>query len=319
MKRGDSVKAGDIIADGPSIDLGELAIGQNMRIAFMPWNGFNYEDSILLSEKVVQEDRLTSIHIQELTCITRDTKLGMEEITSDIPGVSESALSKLDENGIVYVGAKVDAGDILVGKVTPKGESQLSPEEKLLKAIFGEKASDIKDTSLRVPSSVSGTVIDVQIFTRDGVEKLRGPKVMNHLWYLSTAKDLDDEMRIVTNSLKNTVIQALKQENLIKDKGKITKEILDEMDLESVLKLKVKKAKDIGSPKKNVADQFKRYQAENKEKMAIFKKKIEGGNDLAPGVLSVIKVYLAVKRRIQAGDKLAGRHGNKGVISALFQ
>ncbi len=317
VKRGDSVKAGDIIADGPSIDLGELAIGQNMRIAFMPWNGFNYEDSILLSEKVVQEDRLTSIHIQELTCITRDTKLGMEEITSDIPGVSESALSKLDENGIVYVGAKVDAGDILVGKVTPKGESQLSPEEKLLKAIFGEKASDIKDTSLRVPSSVSGTVIDVQIFTRDGVDKNPRAKSNESLMVSEYSKDLDDEMRIVTNSLKNTVIQALKQENLIKDKGKITKEILDEMDLETVLKLKVK-SKKISDLQKNVADQFKRYQAENKEKMAIFKKKIEGGNDLAPGVLSVIKVYLAVKRRIQAGDKLAGRHGNKGVISSII-
>ena len=317
VKRGDSVKAGDIIADGPSIDLGELAIGQNMRIAFMPWNGFNYEDSILLSEKVVQEDRLTSIHIQELTCITRDTKLGMEEITSDIPGVSESALSKLDENGIVYVGAKVDAGDILVGKVTPKGESQLSPEEKLLKAIFGEKASDIKDTSLRVPSSVSGTVIDVQIFTRDGVDKNPRAKSNESLMVSEYSKDLDDEMRIVTNSLKNTVIQALKQENLIKDKGKITKEILDEMDLESVLKLKVK-SKKISDLQKNVADQFKRYQAENKEKMAIFKKKIEGGNDLAPGGLSVIKVYLAVKRRIQAGDKLAGRHGNKGVISSII-
>ena len=317
VKRGDLVKAGDIIADGPSIDLGELAIGQNMRIAFMPWNGFNYEDSILLSEKVVQEDRLTSIHIQELTCITRDTKLGMEEITSDIPGVSESALSKLDENGIVYVGAKVDAGDILVGKVTPKGESQLSPEEKLLKAIFGEKASDIKDTSLRVPSSVSGTVIDVQIFTRDGVDKNPRAKSNESLMVSEYSKDLDDEMRIVTNSLKNTVIQALKQENLIKDKGKITKDILDEMDLETVLKLKVK-SKKISDLQKNVADQFKRYQAENKEKMAIFKKKIEGGNDLAPGVLSVIKVYLAVKRRIQAGDKLAGRHGNKGVISSII-
>ena len=317
VKRGDLVKAGDIIADGPSIDLGELAIGQNMRIAFMPWNGFNYEDSILLSEKVVQEDRLTSIHIQELTCITRDTKLGMEEITSDIPGVSESALSKLDENGIVYVGAKVDAGDILVGKVTPKGESQLSPEEKLLKAIFGEKASDIKDTSLRVPSSVSGTVIDVQIFTRDGVDKNPRAKSNESLMVSEYSKDLDDEMRIVTNSLKNTVIQALKQENLIKEKGKITKEILDEMDLEAILKLKVK-SKKISDLQKNVADQFKRYQAENKEKMAIFKKKIEGGNDLAPGVLSVIKVYLAVKRRIQAGDKLAGRHGNKGVISSII-
>ena len=317
VKKGDHVKAGDIIADGPSIDLGELAIGQNMRIAFMPWNGFNYEDSILVSERVVQEDRLTSIHIQELTCITRDTKLGMEEITSDIPGVSESALSKLDENGIVYVGAKVEAGDILVGKVTPKGESQLSPEEKLLKAIFGEKASDIKDTSLRVPSSVSGTVIDVQIFTRDGAEKNPRAKSNESLMTSEFSKDLDDEMRIVTNSLKNTLVQALKKENLITTKGKITLDAVNEMDLDAVLKLKVKNKK-VTDLQKNIANQFKKYQSENKEKMAIFKKKIEGGNDLAPGVLSVIKVYLAVKRKIQAGDKLAGRHGNKGVISSII-
>ena len=317
VKKGDHVKAGDIIADGPSIDLGELAIGQNMRIAFMPWNGFNYEDSILVSERVVQEDRLTSIHIQELTCITRDTKLGMEEITSDIPGVSESALSKLDENGIVYVGAKVEAGDILVGKVTPKGESQLSPEEKLLKAIFGEKASDIKDTSLRVPSSVSGTVIDVQIFTRDGAEKNPRAKSNESLMTSEFSKDLDDEMRIVTNSLKNTLVQALKKENLITTKGKITLDAVNEMDLDAVLKLKVKNKK-VTDLQKNIADQFKKYQSENKEKMAIFKKKIEGGNDLAPGVLSVIKVYLAVKRKIQAGDKLAGRHVNKGVISSII-
>ena len=317
VKKGDHVKAGDIIADGPSIDLGELAIGQNMRIAFMPWNGFNYEDSILVSERVVQEDRLTSIHIQELTCITRDTKLGMEEITSDIPGVSESALSKLDENGIVYVGAKVEAGDILVGKVTPKGESQLSPEEKLLKAIFGEKASDIKDTSLRVPSSVSGTVIDVQIFTRDGAEKNPRAKSNESLMVSEFSKDLDDEMRIVTNSLKNTVIQALKKENLITSKGKITQEAVTEMNLEDILKLKVKNKK-VTDLQKNITDQFKKYQSENKEKMAIFKKKIEGGNDLAPSVLSVIKVYLAVKRKIQAGDKMAGRHGNKGVISSII-
>ena len=317
VKKGDHVKAGDIIADGPSIDLGELAIGQNMRIAFMPWNGFNYEDSILVSERVVQEDRLTSIHIQELTCITRDTKLGMEEITSDIPGVSESALSKLDENGIVYAGAKVEAGDILVGKVTPKGESQLSPEEKLLKAIFGEKASDIKDTSLRVPSSVSGTVIDVQIFTRDGVDKNPRAKSNESTMVSDYSKDLDDEMRIVTNSLKNTLVALIKKENLITTKGRFTQESIDEMDLDALLKTTIKNKK-VSDLQKNIADQFKKYQAENKEKMAIFKKKIEGGNDLAPGVLSIIKVYLAVKRKIQAGDKLAGRHGNKGVISSII-
>ena len=247
VKKGDSIKEGDIIADGPSIDLGELAIGQNMRIAFMPWNGFNYEDSILVSERVVQEDRLTSIHIQELTCITRDTKLGMEEITSDIPGVSESALSKLDENGIVYSGAKVESGDILVGKVTPKGESQLSPEEKLLKAIFGEKASDIKDTSLRVPSSVSGTVIDVQIFTRDGVDKNPRAKSNEMLMISEYSKDLDDEMRIVTNSLKNSLIQYFKKENLVKEKGKLTSSVLNDSDLNTLLKLKIsnKKVKDV--------------------------------------------------------------------------
>ncbi len=317
VKKGDNVKAGDIIADGPSIDLGELAIGQNMRIAFMPWNGFNYEDSILVSEKVVQEDRLTSIHIQELTCITRDTKLGMEEITSDIPGVSESALSKLDENGIVYVGAKVEDGDILVGKVTPKGESQLSPEEKLLKAIFGEKASDIKDTSLRVPSSVSGTVIDVQIFTRDGAEKNPRAKSNEDLTISEFSKDLDDEMRVVSNSLRNTLVQALKRENLLTQKGKLTVELVETMDLNNLLKLKVKNKK-VSDLQKNINNQFKKYQSDNKEKMAIFKKKIEGGNDLAPGVLSIIKVYLAVKRKIQAGDKLAGRHGNKGVISSII-
>ena len=317
VKKGDHVKAGDVIADGPSIDLGELAIGQNMRIAFMPWNGFNYEDSILVSERVVQEDRLTSIHIQELTCITRDTKLGMEEITSDIPGVSESALSKLDENGIVYAGAKVEAGDILVGKVTPKGESQLSPEEKLLKAIFGEKASDIKDTSLRVPSSVSGTVIDVQIFTRDGVDKNPRAKSNESTMVSDYSKDLDDEMRIVTNSLKNTLVSLIKKENLITTKGKLTQESINEMDLDALLKTSIKNKK-VSDLQKNIADKFKKYQAENKEKMPIFKKKIEGGNDLAPGVLSVIKVYLAVKRKIQAGDKLAGRHGNKGVISSII-
>ena len=272
VKKGDHVKAGDIIADGPSIDLGELAIGQNMRIAFMPWNGFNYEDSILVSERVVQEDRLTSIHIQELTCITRDTKLGMEEITSDIPGVSESALSKLDENGIVYVGAKVEAGDILVGKVTPKGESQLSPEEKLLKAIFGEKASDIKDTSLRVPSSVSGTVIDVQIFTRDGAEKNPRAKSNESLMTSEFSKDLDDEMRIVTNSLKSTLIQALKKENLITTKGKITLDAVNEMDLDAVLKLKVKNKK-VTDLQKNITDQFKKYQSEIKKKWRYSRKK----------------------------------------------
>ena len=197
VKPGDIIARGDILADGPSCDMGELALGQNMRIAFMPWNGYNYEDSILVSERVVQEDRFTSIHIQELTCIARDTKLGPEEITCDIPNVGEGALAKLDESGIVYIGAEVLAGDILVGKVTPKGETQLTPEEKLLRAIFGEKASDVKDTSLRVPTSVKGTVIDVQVFTRDGVEKDQRAKDIEQTQLAQIRKDLDDEYRIV--------------------------------------------------------------------------------------------------------------------------
>ena len=197
VKEGDAIRRGDILADGPSIDLGELALGQNMRIAFMPWNGYNFEDSILVSERVVKEDRFTTIHIQELTCIARDTKLGSEDVTSDIPNVGEGALGKLDESGIVYIGAEVAAGDILVGKVTPKGETQLTPEEKLLRAIFGEKASDVKDTSLRVPSSVKGTVIDVQVFTRDGLEKDQRALEIEKSQLDEYRKDLNEEFRIV--------------------------------------------------------------------------------------------------------------------------
>ena len=197
VSRGDSIARGDILADGPSVDLGELALGQNMRIAFMPWNGYNFEDSILVSEKVVKDDRFTTIHIQELTCIARDTKLGSEEITADIPNVGESALSKLDESGIVYIGAEVNAGDILVGKVTPKGETQLTPEEKLLRAIFGEKASDVKDTSLRVGASTKGTVIDVQVFTRDGLEKDQRSLSIERSQLDDYRKDLNQEFVII--------------------------------------------------------------------------------------------------------------------------
>ena len=198
---GEPVSRGDVLADGPSTDLGELALGQNMRIAFMPWNGYNFEDSILVSERVVQEDRFTTIHIQELSCVARDTKLGAEEITADIPNVGESALSKLDESGIVYIGAEVKGGDILVGKVTPKGETQLTPEEKLLRAIFGEKASDVKDTSLRVPNSVSGTVIDVQVFTRDGVEKDKRALEIEQMQLAEAKKDLTEEFQILEGGL----------------------------------------------------------------------------------------------------------------------
>ena len=322
VKPGDVIRARDILADGPSIDMGELALGQNMRIAFMPWNGYNFEDSILVSERVVKEDRFTSIHIQELTCIARDTKLGPEEITSDIPNVGEGALSKLDESGIVYIGAEVGAGDILVGKVTPKGETQLTPEEKLLRAIFGEKASDVKDTSQRVPSSVKGTVIDVQVFTRDGVEKDERAKDIEQAQLTQIRKDLDDEMRIIEAATFERLQRALvgnkvaSAPGLAKDKA-IDDEYLAELPADDWFRIRMKDDQ--------LNEQLERAEAhlqERKEGLdAIYQDKrgkIETGDDLAPGVLKIVKVYLAIKRRIQPGDKMAGRHGNKGVISVIM-
>jgi DNA-directed RNA polymerase subunit beta len=322
VKPGDVIRARDILADGPSIDMGELALGQNMRIAFMPWNGYNFEDSILVSERVVKEDRFTSIHIQELTCIARDTKLGPEEITSDIPNVGEGALSKLDESGIVYIGAEVGAGDILVGKVTPKGETQLTPEEKLLRAIFGEKASDVKDTSQRVPSSVKGTVIDVQVFTRDGVEKDERAKDIEQAQLTQIRKDLDDEMRIIEAATFERLQRALvgnkvaSAPGLAKDKA-IDDEYLAGLPADDWFRIRMKDDQ--------LNEQLERAEAhlqERKEDLdAIYQDKrgkIETGDDLAPGVLKIVKVYLAIKRRIQPGDKMAGRHGNKGVISVIM-
>ena len=322
VKRGDVIASGDILADGPSIDNGELALGQNMRIAFMPWNGYNFEDSILVSERVVQEDRFTSIHIQELTCIARDTRLGPEEITPDIPNVGEGALSKLDESGIVYVGAEVVAGDILVGKVTPKGETQLTPEEKLLRAIFGEKASDVKDTSQRVPTGVKGTVIDVRVFTRDGIEKDQRALAIERQELDEVRKDLDDEFRIVEGATFGRLRQALVGKKVASapglDKGDaVTEEWLDDLANDDWFRIRM-------------ADDALNNQLEKAEKQlkdrraaldAVFedkKSKLEGGDDLAPGVLKYVKVYLAIKRRIQPGDKMAGRHGNKGVISVIM-
>jgi len=322
VKPGDVINARDILADGPSIDMGELALGQNMRIAFMPWNGYNFEDSILVSERVVKEDRFTSIHIQELTCIARDTKLGPEEITSDIPNVGEGALSKLDESGIVYIGAEVSAGDILVGKVTPKGETQLTPEEKLLRAIFGEKASDVKDTSQRVPSSVKGTVIDVQVFTRDGVEKDQRAKDIEQAQMSKIRKDLDDEMRIIEAATYERLQRALvgakvaSAPGLAKDKA-VDEAYLAELPARDWFRIRMKDDK--------LNEQLEKAEAhlqERKEALdAIYEDKrgkIETGDDLAPGVLKIVKVYLAIKRRIQPGDKMAGRHGNKGVISVIM-
>jgi DNA-directed RNA polymerase subunit beta len=319
---GDMVGRGDILADGPSVDLGELALGQNMRVAFMPWNGYNFEDSILLSERVVQEDRFTSIHIQELSCIARDTKLGPEEITADIPNVGEAALSKLDESGIVYIGAEVNAGDILVGKVTPKGETQLSPEEKLLRAIFGEKASDVKDTSLRVPSGTKGTVIDVQVFTRDGIEKDARALAIEKEQLNAYRKDLKEEYRIFEEAASFRLRAALVGQKVnggagLKKGAVVTAEDLAGLDLEKWFELRpVDEA---------VAEQLEKAQAYLKEREADIeakfedkKRKITTGDDLAHGVQKVVKVYLAVKRRIQPGDKMAGRHGNKGVVSVIM-
>ncbi|WP_347331075.1 DNA-directed RNA polymerase subunit beta [Marinimicrobium locisalis] len=319
---GESVARGDILADGPSVDMGELALGQNMRIAFMPWNGYNFEDSILISERVVQEDRFTSIHIQELTCIARDTKLGSEEISSDIPNVGESALSKLDDSGIVYIGAEVGGGDILVGKVTPKGETQLTPEEKLLRAIFGEKASDVKDTSLRVPAGTKGTVIDVQVFTRDGLEKDQRSLEIERDQLDEVRKDLNEEFRIVERAIYGRLRSALIGQKVASGKGVKKGEVLTEETLDSIEKdqwFKLRMAEE------SLNEQLDSAEAQLIERRKILddrfedkKRKLSTGDDLAPGVLKIVKVYLAIKRRIQPGDKMAGRHGNKGVISVIM-
>ncbi|EKE79381.1 DNA-directed RNA polymerase subunit beta [Idiomarina xiamenensis] len=306
---GEPVMRGDVLADGPSTDLGDLALGQNMRVAFMPWNGYNFEDSILISERVVQEDRMTTIHIQELNCVARDTKLGPEEITSDIPNVGESALGKLDEAGVVYIGAEVNGGDILVGKVTPKGETQLTPEEKLLRAIFGEKASDVKDSSLRVPNGVSGTVIDVQVFTRDGVEKDKRAVSIEEMQLAKAKKDLTDEFKILEEGIYG------RARNLLLANG------FDEAKLAGMERSKWLTQnlgdEDAQQQLERIADQYAEIREDFDTKFETKRRKITQGDDLAPGVLKIVKVYLAVRRRIQPGDKLAGRHGNKGVISTI--
>ena len=322
VRQGDSVERNDIMADGPSVDLGELALGQNMRIAFMPWNGYNYEDSILLSENVSQQDRLTTIHIQELTCVARDTKLGSEEISADIPNVGESALSKLDESGIVYIGAEVTAGDILVGKVTPKGETQLTPEEKLLRAIFGEKASDVKDTSLRVKTGTTGTVIDVQVFTRDGVEKDQRALDIEKSQLNQVRKDLNEEFRIVEEATFERVGRSLSGEKVsvapgLKKGDALTDEYLANLPYADWFKIRPQ-SEVSGELLERAEEALAERRKELDEKFEDKKKKLQTGDDLAPGVLKIVKVYLAIKRKIQPGDKMAGRHGNKGVISAIM-
>ena len=322
VKIGDKIVRGDVIADGASTDLGELALGQNMLVGFMPWNGYNFEDSILISERVVSDDRYTSIHIEELSIVARDTKLGPEEITQDISNLSERMLGRLDEAGIIYIGAEVEAGDVLVGKVTPKGETQLTPEEKLLRAIFGEKASDVKDTSLRVPSGMSGTIIDVQVFTREGIDRdPRAEQIIND--QLSAyQQDLADQLRIVEEDIFGRIEKILLNKTVkggpkgVKKGDKISKETLAEIGKYEWFDLRLdddKDSKQLESLKESFNLAKKEFDNRYEEK----KRKLTQGDELPPGVQKMVKVYLAVKRRIQPGDKMAGRHGNKGVISKI--
>ena len=322
VKVGDIVDRGDVIADGASTDLGELALGQNMVVAFMPWNGYNFEDSILISEKIVADDRYTSIHIEELSVVARDTKLGPEEITRDISNLAETQLSRLDDSGITYIGAEVEAGDVLVGKVTPKGETQLTPEEKLLRAIFGEKASDVKDTSLRVPSGMTGTVIDVQVFTREGIERdVRAQSIIDE--ELKRYRlDLNDQLRIVEGDAFSRLEKLLL--NKVANGGpkklakgtKITKEYL--VDLEKYHWFDIRPAdEDIAAQLEAIKEAIEAKRTQFDQDFEEKRKKLTQGDELAPGVIKMVKVYLAVKRRLQPGDKMAGRHGNKGVVSKI--
>ena len=319
---GDRVARGDVIADGASTDLGELALGQNMLVAFMPWNGLNFEDSILISENVVKDDRYTSIHIEELSVVARDTKLGAEEITRDISNLAENQLARLDESGIVYIGAEVQAGDVLVGKVTPKGETQLTPEEKLLRAIFGEKASDVKDTSLRVPSGMVGTVIDVQVFTREGIQRDKRAQQIIDDELKRYRLDLNDQMRIVEGDafqrLERMLIGKIVNggpKKLAKGAA-ITAEYL--ADLDKFHWFDIRPAEDdtataLEAIKESINEKRHQFDLAFEEK----RKKLTQGDELQPGVQKMVKVYLAVKRRLQSGDKMAGRHGNKGVVSRI--
>ena len=322
VKVGDRVAKGDVIADGASTDLGELALGQNMTVAFMPWNGLNFEDSILISENVVKDDRYTSIHIEELSVVARDTKLGAEEITRDISNLAENQLARLDESGIVYIGAEVQAGDVLVGKVTPKGETQLTPEEKLLRAIFGEKASDVKDTSLRVPSGMVGTVIDVQVFTREGIPRDKRAQQIIDDELKRYRLDLNDQMRIVEGDAfqrleKMMIGQVVNGGPKKLAKGaKVTKDYLDDLDKFHWFDIRPADedmAKALEAIKESIAEKRHQFDLAFEEK----RKKLTQGDELQPGVQKMVKVYLAVKRRLQSGDKMAGRHGNKGVVSRI--
>ena len=322
VKMGDVIARGDVIADGASTDMGELALGQNMLVAFMPWNGYNYEDSILISERVVAEDRFTSIHIEELAVVARDTKLGAEEITRDIPNLSEAQMARLDECGIVHIGAEVAVGDVLVGKVTPKGETQLTPEEKLLRAIFGEKASDVKDTSLRVPAGISGTVIDVQVFTREGLQRDRRAQQIIDDELSRYKKDLADQMRIVEADVFARLEKLLLGKPANGGPKKLAKGT--KLGKEYLAGLEHHQWFDIRLASEEVAEQLEQVKEGLAQKRVEFdaafelkKKKLTQGDELQAGVQKMVKVYVAVKRRLQSGDKMAGRHGNKGVVSRI--
>jgi DNA-directed RNA polymerase subunit beta len=322
VKVGDILASGDVIADGASTDMGELALGQNLLVAFMPWNGYNFEDSILISERIVAEDRYTSIHIEELVVVARDTKLGPEEITRDISNLSERMLSRLDESGIVYIGAEVEAGDVLVGKVTPKGETQLTPEEKLLRAIFGEKASDVKDTSLRVPSGISGTVIDVQVFTREGITRDKRAQQIIDDQLKDYRKDLHDQLRIVEDDafhrIEKVILGKIAKGGKKLTKGaKITKPYLEtEIERYDWFDIRLQD-EDAAAQLEQLRESLDLTRKEFDRAFEEKKKKLTQGDELPPGVQKMVKVYVAVKRRLQPGDKMAGRHGNKGVISKI--
>jgi DNA-directed RNA polymerase subunit beta len=319
---GEKIAKGDVVADGASTDMGELALGQNMLVAFMPWNGYNFEDSILISERVVADDRYTSIHIEELTVVARDTKLGPEEISRDISNLSEAQLSRLDESGIVYIGAEVEAGDVLVGKVTPKGETQLTPEEKLLRAIFGEKASDVKDTSLRVPSGISGTVIDVQVFTREGIERDKRAQQIIDEELKRYKLDLVDQMRIVEADTFERIERLIVGKTVnggpkkLAKGAKLSKSYLEGLDHYHWFDIRLAN-EEAAAQLESLKDSLAQKRVDFDVAFEAKKKKLTQGDELPPGVQKMVKVYVAVKRRLQPGDKMAGRHGNKGVISKI--
>ena len=322
VKVGDKVSKGDIIADGPSTHFGELGLGRNVVVAFMPWRGYNFEDSILISEKIVQEDKFTSIHIEEFEVMSRDTKLGSEEITRDIPNAGDELLRNLDEAGIVYVGADVNPGDILVGKVTPKGESPVTPEEKLLRAIFGEKATDVKDTSLRLPPGSSGIVVDVKVFNRYGIEKDDRALSIERDEIEKLANDREAELGILNRNIKERLILLINEKNIsdspddIESQSKYDKATLSDVKLDSLWKMKLENSND-----QNEVDNLKKqYDIARSAIQSRFDNKVDKvqrGDELLPGVMKMVKVFVAVKRKLQPGDKMAGRHGNKGVISKI--